>query len=216
MLDLTHQLALRGITITILVTPKNLPILHPLLSTHHPSSIQTLVLPFPSHPSLPSGVENFTDIGNAGNLPMINALGQLHDPIIHWFKSHPSPPVAILSAFFLVKLQLHPIIGRLTPTTLFLPLLTHAVISRHRLEPQRQLQLHLAVTRRLIRLQYRLIRLRSIQALLYLPALTVHIRRRRRGCLRQVTQRRLVTRRPIPLTPRHNINQASLRLDNST
>ncbi|XP_028112196.1 UDP-glycosyltransferase 89A2-like isoform X2 [Camellia sinensis] len=101
MLDLTHQLALRGITITILVTPKNLPILHPLLSTHHPSSIQTLVLPFPSHPSLPSGVENFTDIGNAGNLPMINALGQLHDPIIHWFKSHPSPPVAILSAFFL-------------------------------------------------------------------------------------------------------------------
>ncbi|GMP69208.1 hypothetical protein CsSME_00028552 [Camellia sinensis var. sinensis] len=101
MLDLTHQLALRGITITILVTPKNLPILNPLLSTHHPSSIQTLVLPFPSHPSLPSGVENIKDIGNAGNLPMINALGKLHDPIIHWFKSHPSPPVAILSDFFL-------------------------------------------------------------------------------------------------------------------
>ncbi|KAL7184406.1 hypothetical protein ACSBR2_026543 [Camellia fascicularis] len=101
MLDLAHQLALRGITITILVTPKNLPILNPLLSTHHPSSIQTLVLPFPPHPSLPSGVENIKDIGNAGNLPMINALGKLHDPIIHWFKSHPSPPVAILSDFFL-------------------------------------------------------------------------------------------------------------------
>ncbi|GMP74986.1 hypothetical protein CsSME_00032223 [Camellia sinensis var. sinensis] len=101
MLDLTHQLALRGITITILVTPKNLPTLNPLLSTHHPSSIQTLVLPFPPHPSLPSGVENVKDIGNAGNLPIINALGKLHDPIIHWFNSHPSPPVAILSDFFL-------------------------------------------------------------------------------------------------------------------
>ncbi|CAL5344831.1 unnamed protein product [Camellia sinensis] len=82
MLDLTHQLALRGITITILVTAKNLPTLNPLLSTHHPSSIQTLVLPFPPHPSLPSGVENVKDIGNAGNLPIINALGKLHDPII--------------------------------------------------------------------------------------------------------------------------------------
>ncbi|OMO93659.1 UDP-glucuronosyl/UDP-glucosyltransferase [Corchorus capsularis] len=30
------------------------------------------------------------------------ALGKLHDPLIHWFNSHPDPPVAIISDFFLV------------------------------------------------------------------------------------------------------------------
>ncbi|XP_059655630.1 UDP-glycosyltransferase 89A2-like [Cornus florida] len=99
MLDLTHQLALHGLTITILVTPKNLPILNPLLSTH--ASIQTLILPFPHHPSLPAGVENVRDVGNSGNVSIINALSKLHDPIIQWFQSHPKPPVAILSDFFL-------------------------------------------------------------------------------------------------------------------
>ncbi|KAK9934901.1 hypothetical protein M0R45_022030 [Rubus argutus] len=56
LLDLTNQLALGGLTITIVVTPKNLPMLTPLLSTH--PSIQTLVLPFPAHPKIPPGVEN--------------------------------------------------------------------------------------------------------------------------------------------------------------
>ncbi|XP_062163089.1 UDP-glycosyltransferase 89A2-like [Alnus glutinosa] len=99
LLDLTHQLALRGLTITIFVTPKNLPILSPLLCTH--PSIQTLVLPLPPHPKLPQGVENVRDIGNAGNIPIIGALRQLHDPLLRWFHSHPSPPVAIVSDFFL-------------------------------------------------------------------------------------------------------------------
>ncbi|KAK3039767.1 hypothetical protein RJ639_027080 [Escallonia herrerae] len=99
LLDLSHQLALHGLTITILVTPKNLPILSPLLATH--PSIQTLVFSFPSYPSLPPGVENVKDIGNHGNVSIINALGELHDPIIQWFKSHPNPPVALLSDFFL-------------------------------------------------------------------------------------------------------------------
>ncbi|KAL0403984.1 UNVERIFIED_CONTAM: UDP-glycosyltransferase 89B2 [Sesamum radiatum] len=52
LLDFTHQLAARGLTITILVTPKNLPLLSPLLSTH-PHSITPLVLPLPSHPDIP-------------------------------------------------------------------------------------------------------------------------------------------------------------------
>ncbi|XP_057482673.1 LOW QUALITY PROTEIN: UDP-glycosyltransferase 89A2-like [Actinidia eriantha] len=99
MLDLTHQLALHGLTLTILITPKNLPILTPLLSAQ--PSIQTLVLPFPPHPSLPAGVENVRDIGNSGNLPIINALGKLQAQIIRWFEAHPTPPVAILSDFFL-------------------------------------------------------------------------------------------------------------------
>ncbi|XAR65329.1 hypothetical protein NMG60_11009414 [Bertholletia excelsa] len=99
MLDLTHQLAIRGLTLTVLVTPKNLPTLNPLLSTH--PSIQTLVLPFPHYPSLPTDVENVRDIGNAGNVPIMNALAKLRDPIIQWFASHPSPPVVLISDFFL-------------------------------------------------------------------------------------------------------------------
>ncbi|GAB2226514.1 hypothetical protein Drorol1_Dr00022324 [Drosera rotundifolia] len=99
LLDLTHKLALKGLTITILVTPKNLPILSPLLSPH--PSIQTLVLPFPHHPKLPLGVENVKDIGNHGNPMITSALSKLQEPIIQWFKSHPAPPRAILSDFFL-------------------------------------------------------------------------------------------------------------------
>ncbi|XP_019164674.1 PREDICTED: UDP-glycosyltransferase 89A2-like [Ipomoea nil] len=98
-LDFTHQLALRGITITILITPKNLPILDPLLSTH--PSIQTLVLPFPAgHPLLPAGVEHVKDLGNWGNVPIISSLTKLRAPVVEWFRSHPNPPAAIIHDSF--------------------------------------------------------------------------------------------------------------------
>ncbi|XVE85680.1 hypothetical protein DITRI_Ditri17bG0110400 [Diplodiscus trichospermus] len=100
LLDLTHQLALRGLTITILVTPKNLPFLSSLLSSH-PSSITPLILPFPSHPLIPPGIENVKDLGHTGNFPIMAALGRLQDPLINWFNSQPNPPIAILSDFFL-------------------------------------------------------------------------------------------------------------------
>lgn len=100
LLDLTHHLSERKVRITILVTEKNRHELRQLLSTH-PATIQTLVLPFPSHPKLPPGVENVRDIGNRGNIPFINALSKLRDPIIQWFQSHADPPVAIISDFFL-------------------------------------------------------------------------------------------------------------------
>ncbi|XP_061991442.1 UDP-glycosyltransferase 89A2-like [Rosa rugosa] len=115
LLDLTNQLALRALTITIVITPKNLPTLTPLLSAH--PSIQTLVLPFPSHPKIPPGVENVKDIGTHGNLAVINALANLHDPIIQWFESHPNPPVALMSDFFLgytLRLADHLKIPRIT------------------------------------------------------------------------------------------------------
>ncbi|XP_028761894.1 UDP-glycosyltransferase 89A2-like [Neltuma alba] len=109
LLDLSHQLALRGLSITLIVTPKNLSLLHPLLRLH-PVAVHTLILPFPSHPKIPPGVENVRELGNAGNYSMINALSKLQDPIIQWFRSHPSPPVAIISDFFLgwtLKLSVH-------------------------------------------------------------------------------------------------------------
>ncbi|KDP31396.1 hypothetical protein JCGZ_11772 [Jatropha curcas] len=100
LLDLTHNLANRGLTITILVTPKNLPPLNPLLSAH--PFIKTLVFPFPSHPSIPSGVENLKDLPNKRiAFTMIRALGQFYQPLLNWFKSHPSPPLAVISDMFL-------------------------------------------------------------------------------------------------------------------
>ncbi|XP_027361678.1 UDP-glycosyltransferase 89A2-like [Abrus precatorius] len=100
LLDLTHHLAMGGLTITIIITPKNLPILTPLLSTHS-NKIQTLILPFPSHPNIPSGAENVREVGNTGNYPFINALSNLKPSIIQWFITHPNPPVALVSDFFL-------------------------------------------------------------------------------------------------------------------
>ncbi|KAJ0105096.1 hypothetical protein Patl1_18967 [Pistacia atlantica] len=100
LLDLTHQLATRGLTVTILVTPKNLNLLSPLLSFNHPS-IKTLVLPFPGHPSIPDGVENSKDLPANFFITMMHALGELYSPLLNWFKNHPSPPVAIISDMFL-------------------------------------------------------------------------------------------------------------------
>ncbi|CAJ1931793.1 unnamed protein product [Sphenostylis stenocarpa] len=100
LLDLTHRLALADITITIVITPKNLRILNPLLSSH-PNTIQTLVLPFPPHPKIPAAAENIRDVGNTGNYPFINALSKLQPQIIHWFTTHPNPPAALLFDFFL-------------------------------------------------------------------------------------------------------------------
>ncbi|KAL1196623.1 UDP-glycosyltransferase 89A2 [Cardamine amara subsp. amara] len=100
LLDLTHQLCLRGVNVSVIVTPGNLTYLSPLLSAH-PSSVTSVVFPFPPHPSLSPGVENVKDVGNSGNLPIMASLRQLREPIIHWFRSHPNPPVALISDFFL-------------------------------------------------------------------------------------------------------------------
>ncbi|CAA7043182.1 unnamed protein product [Microthlaspi erraticum] len=100
--DFTHRLALSGgssLTITVLLTPKNLPFLSPLLSSG--VDVETLILPFPSHPSIPSGVENAQDLPPSGFPSMIHALGDLHAPLLSWISSHPSPPVAVVSDFFL-------------------------------------------------------------------------------------------------------------------
>ncbi|KAG6411727.1 hypothetical protein SASPL_129811 [Salvia splendens] len=100
LLDLTHQLASRGLTITILVTPKNLPFLTPLLSSH-PSLISPLVLPFPPHPSIPPGVENTLDLPASSFRHMMCALSSLRDPLLRWLRSHPSPPSSLIFDMFL-------------------------------------------------------------------------------------------------------------------
>lgn len=100
LLDLAYHLSTRGISITVLVTPKNLPLLSPILSRS--PSVQTLVFPFPDCPSIPSGVENVKDLPqNASVATLTRALSQLREPITSWFVSHPDPPGAIISDFFL-------------------------------------------------------------------------------------------------------------------
>ena len=100
-IDLTHQLLLRGLTVTIMVTPKNLYYLNPLLSLHSSSNLQTLVLPFPSHSSIPPGVENMQDVSISFVPDFAAALSKLHDPLVQWFQTHPSPPIAIISDMLL-------------------------------------------------------------------------------------------------------------------
>ncbi|KAK0587857.1 hypothetical protein LWI29_030076 [Acer saccharum] len=93
LLDLTQRLLSRGLTVTILVTPNNRPLLDPLLSTHPESCLRTLVLPAQGSPLNPPKDRLFT---------LMYGLRELHYPaLLDWFKTHPSPPVAILSDFFL-------------------------------------------------------------------------------------------------------------------
>ncbi|CAK9147893.1 unnamed protein product [Ilex paraguariensis] len=90
-LDLTRLLFARGLHITVLVTPTYLPLLEPLLTSHPSSSIQSLVLSLPK-PSISSQSNIFAKMSK---------LHELRDPILQWFQSHPAPPVAIISDFFL-------------------------------------------------------------------------------------------------------------------
>ncbi|CAA7407766.1 unnamed protein product [Spirodela intermedia] len=99
LLDLAHHLSLQGVSVTVLVTPGNLPILRRLLS--RAPAIKTLVLPFPPHPSLPAGVENSKDLTADQFLPLMHALSFLHEPFLRWARTTPSPPDFIVSDFFL-------------------------------------------------------------------------------------------------------------------
>ncbi|KAL1553760.1 UDP-glycosyltransferase 89B2 [Salvia divinorum] len=100
LLDLTAQLAGAGLTVTVVVTPKNLHFLDRLLAAH-PTSISALSIPFPPHPAIPAGVENLFQLPPEAFRFMLHALGELHDPLLRWFRSHPSPPTAIISDLFL-------------------------------------------------------------------------------------------------------------------
>ncbi|XP_051150688.1 UDP-glycosyltransferase 89B2 [Andrographis paniculata] len=101
LLDFTHHLAARcGVAVTVVVTPQNLRQLNPLLAAH-PRSVTALVLPFPAHPAIPAGVENTVDLPAGGFRHMMVALEGLRHPIADWFRTHPSPPAAIISDMFL-------------------------------------------------------------------------------------------------------------------
>ncbi|KAK1407389.1 hypothetical protein QVD17_39004 [Tagetes erecta] len=89
LLDLTHHLLRYGLTVTIVISTVNLPLLNPLLSSH-PSSLHKLLLSDPAPSPSPHPL-----------IAKLTATRQLFDPIVQWFESHPAPPVAIISDFFL-------------------------------------------------------------------------------------------------------------------
>ncbi|KAI3791514.1 hypothetical protein L2E82_05296 [Cichorium intybus] len=72
----------------------------PLFSVHL-TTIATLVLPLPPHPSIPPGIENNKDLPASGFKSLMVALGNLHNPLLDWFRNHPTPSVAIVSDMFL-------------------------------------------------------------------------------------------------------------------
>ncbi|KAF3571924.1 hypothetical protein F2Q69_00063757 [Brassica cretica] len=102
-IDLTHQLLRRGATVTVLVTPKSSPYLDPLRSLHSPEHFKTLILPFPSHPSIPSGVETLQQLPLQALPHMLEALSGLHDPLVDFLNHQPPSdlPDVILGSSFL-------------------------------------------------------------------------------------------------------------------
>ncbi|WOL19906.1 hypothetical protein Cni_G28708 [Canna indica] len=100
LLDLTHLLSDRfQLSVTVAVTPKNLPQLSPLLARS--PAIVPLVLPFPANTGLPPGAENLQDNPTANIQVMMCTLGGLHDPLLRWARSRlDDPPTAIISDFF--------------------------------------------------------------------------------------------------------------------
>ncbi|KAG0465254.1 hypothetical protein HPP92_019418 [Vanilla planifolia] len=99
LLDICRLLATRGsLSITIVITPGNLPILSPLLDAS--PTITPLVLPFPPTPALPPHAENTHQLPRHLFRHLLFALSALLNPILLWCRTNPNPPVAILSDYF--------------------------------------------------------------------------------------------------------------------
>ncbi|XP_038988119.1 flavonol 3-O-glucosyltransferase UGT89B1-like [Phoenix dactylifera] len=99
---LSNRFAAAGaaLSLTVLVTPANLPLLDSFFSAV--PSARPLALPLPAHPSLPAGVEHVRDLpAQISTATLVRALSLLSPDVLRWARSHPHPPSAILSDFFL-------------------------------------------------------------------------------------------------------------------
>ncbi|WVZ87464.1 hypothetical protein U9M48_034099 [Paspalum notatum var. saurae] len=101
LLDFAALLAERGLRLTVVTSPANLPLLSPLLAAH-PGAVSPLTLPFPSHPSLPRGIENAKGCPPEYFPFFIHALTALREPILAWARSRPADDrvVAVVADFF--------------------------------------------------------------------------------------------------------------------
>ncbi|XP_062233078.1 UDP-glycosyltransferase 89B2-like [Phragmites australis] len=104
LLDLAGLLASRGLRLTVVATPATAPLLAPLLESARPAgAARALILPFPSHPAFPAGIESAK--GSPPSLfgALIVAFAGLRGPLGAWVRARSDGPervVAILSDFF--------------------------------------------------------------------------------------------------------------------
>lgn len=92
LLDLVALLAARGLALAVAVTPRNVPLLAPLLASCPPSSVATVTLPFPALPAasglLPAGCgENTKDLPGHLFRPFMASLAALRAPLLAWCKA---------------------------------------------------------------------------------------------------------------------------------
>ncbi|KAF8762795.1 hypothetical protein HU200_009105 [Digitaria exilis] len=99
LLDLVALLAARGLRLSVVTTPANLPLLSPLLAAH-PAAVRAVTFPFPSHPSLPAGLENTKGCGPGQFPTFIHAFVGLREPVLAWARAQPDPVVAVVADFF--------------------------------------------------------------------------------------------------------------------
>ncbi|RLM54358.1 hypothetical protein C2845_PM10G10680 [Panicum miliaceum] len=100
LLDLAGLLAYRGLRLTVVATPATAPLLAPLLAAHRDGAVRALVLPFPSHPALPAGVECARDAPPTLLAALIVVLAGLRGPLVSWVRERSGTPdrvVAVLA-----------------------------------------------------------------------------------------------------------------------
>ncbi|KAF8697975.1 hypothetical protein HU200_035478 [Digitaria exilis] len=92
-----------GLRVTVVTTPGNLA----FARRHLPSdSVSLAALPFPSHPELPPGIESKDALPSLALFPaFLRAAALLADPFAAYLSSLPSPPLAVVSDFFLAFTQ---------------------------------------------------------------------------------------------------------------
>jgi len=110
LLDLTYTLACHGLSLTVLTTPQNQPLLDPLLhkASTEGLSIQPFIIPLPPTEGLPPGCENLAELPSPLISVYMDSLKDLAQPIEDWFQQQKKstdygfgPPVCIISDFFL-------------------------------------------------------------------------------------------------------------------
>ncbi|KAJ1259010.1 hypothetical protein BS78_10G120500 [Paspalum vaginatum] len=103
LLDLAGLLASRGgLRLTVVVTAATVPLLAPLQAAHR-DTVRELVLPFPSHPAFPAGVESAKGLPPTLFGALIVAFAGLRGPLGDWVRARSDGPdrvVAVLSDFF--------------------------------------------------------------------------------------------------------------------
>uniref|UniRef100_J3MBY6 Glycosyltransferase N-terminal domain-containing protein n=1 Tax=Oryza brachyantha TaxID=4533 RepID=J3MBY6_ORYBR len=88
--------------VTLVTTPANLPFVRRRLPESSSSSVRVVSIPFPAHPELPAGVESTDALPSHSLFPaFLRATALLREPFAAFLASLPSPPLVLVSDFFL-------------------------------------------------------------------------------------------------------------------